>query len=61
MKSIRVEDYMNKHPVTFDINMTVAEASEKLIHSPQNGGPVVDNYHHDYRICIRARVFRSSA
>ena len=46
MKSIRIADYMNKHPVTFNINMSVAEASQKLIHSPQNGGPVVDVYQH---------------
>ncbi|ALO35141.1 hypothetical protein CMT41_10725 [Colwellia sp. MT41] len=44
MKSIRIEDYMNKHPVTFTIDMSVAEASEKLIDSPQNGGPVLDVY-----------------
>jgi len=44
MKSIKVSDYMDKHPVTFTVNMTVAEASEKLINSHQNGGPVVDNY-----------------
>ena len=46
MKSIRVADYMNKHPVTFTINMSVAEASEKLIHSPQNGAPLLDVYQH---------------
>ena len=46
MKSIRVADYMNKHPVTFNISMTVAEASEKLIDTHQSGGPVVDIYQH---------------
>ncbi|WP_042150855.1 MULTISPECIES: CBS domain-containing protein [unclassified Pseudoalteromonas] len=46
MKSIRVADYMNKRPVTFNVDMTVAEASEKLIRSHQIGGPVVDVYMH---------------
>lgn len=46
MKSIRVADYMNKRPVTFNVDMTVAEASEKLIHSHQIGGPVLDIYKH---------------
>ncbi len=46
MKSIKIADYMHKHPVTFTLNMSVAEASEKLIHSPQNGGPVLDAYQH---------------
>jgi len=46
MKSIRVADYMNKRPVTFNVDMTVAEASEKLILSNQIGGPVVDAYMH---------------
>ena len=46
MKSIKIADYMNKHPVTFTINMSVAEASKKLVHSPQNGGPVLDIYKH---------------
>jgi len=46
MKSIRVADYMNKRPVTFNVDMTVAEASEKLIQSNQTGGPVLDVYKH---------------
>jgi len=46
MKSIRIADYMNNHPVIFNINMSVAEASEKLINSHQSGGPVVDIYKH---------------
>jgi len=46
MKSIKIADYMNKHPVILNIEMSVAEASEKLINSRQNGGPVVDVYKH---------------
>lgn len=33
---------MNRHPVTFSIEMPVAEAVEKLLVSRQTGGPVMD-------------------
>lgn len=42
MESLSVSDYMNTRPVTFNSEMTVAEAVEKLLHSRQTGGPVVD-------------------
>ncbi|MFT4924604.1 MAG: CBS domain-containing protein [Phenylobacterium sp.] len=46
MESIKVADYMNKRPVTFKIDMTVAEAVERLLHSHQIGGPVIDSHKH---------------
>ncbi|GAA0346736.1 CBS domain-containing protein [Bowmanella denitrificans] len=42
MESLQVSDYMNRRPVTFAPHMTVAEAVERLLHSRQTGGPVVD-------------------
>lgn len=42
MESIRVSDYMNKRPVTFRADMTIAEAVERFLHSHQIGGPVID-------------------
>lgn len=42
MESLKISDYMNRHPVTFSIEMPVAEAVEKLLVSRQTGGPVMD-------------------
>lgn len=42
MESLQVSDYMSQRPVTFSTEMPVAEAVEKLLHSHQTGGPVVD-------------------
>jgi predicted transcriptional regulator len=44
MQSLRVSDYMNCRPVTFSIDMSVAEAVEGLLQSGQTGGPVVDKH-----------------
>ena len=30
MQSLKVVDYMNQHPVEFDVNMSVAQAVELL-------------------------------
>lgn len=43
MESIKVADYMNKRPVTFREDMTIAEAVERFLHSHQIGGPVIDD------------------
>ncbi|WP_026375048.1 CBS domain-containing protein [Aestuariibacter salexigens] len=43
MESLRVVDYMNHRPVTFHLEMPVAEAVERLLQSHQTGGPAVDN------------------
>ena len=43
MESLQVNDYMNRRPVTFTPQMTVAEAVERLLQSHQTGGPVIDN------------------
>lgn len=42
MESLRVNEYMNRHPVTFSVEMPVAEAVERLINNHQTGGPVLD-------------------
>lgn len=42
MESLKVGDYMSQRPVTFTTEMPVAEAVEKLLHSHQTGGPVVN-------------------
>ncbi|MDP5029419.1 MAG: CBS domain-containing protein [Paraglaciecola sp.] len=42
MESLNVSDHMNLRPVTFNSEMTVAEAVEKLLQSRQTGGPVID-------------------
>ncbi len=44
MESLLVSDYLNQRPVTFTKNMPVAEAVEKLLHSHQTGGPVIDEH-----------------
>ena len=46
MESIKVADYKNKRPVTFKVDMTIAEAVERFLHSHQIGGPVIDNHKH---------------
>ncbi|UJF20007.1 CBS domain-containing protein [Vibrio sp. SS-MA-C1-2] len=42
MQSLKVKEYMNSRPVTFNPNTSVAIALEKLLNSNQTGGPVVD-------------------
>ncbi|MDF2177580.1 CBS domain-containing protein [Aliiglaciecola sp. CAU 1673] len=42
MESLKVGDYMNHRPVTFNPDMTVAEAVERLLNGHQTGGPVID-------------------
>ncbi len=42
MESLKIQDYMNKHPVVFMEKMPVAEAVEKLLATKQTGGPVID-------------------
>ncbi|WP_076414785.1 CBS domain-containing protein [Shewanella sp. UCD-KL12] len=42
MESIKIADYMNRHPVTFTAQMPIAEAVELFLENNQIGGPVVD-------------------
>ncbi|ASD67320.1 CBS domain-containing protein [Pseudoalteromonas piscicida] len=42
MQSIKVADYLNHRPVTFNQDMRVESAVEKLLQSGQSGGPVID-------------------
>ncbi len=43
MESLQVQKYLNHHPVTFTLEMPVAEAVEKLIKNRQTGGPVIND------------------
>ena len=45
MESLKVKDYMNSRPVTFEPKMSLTQALEKLLASKQIGGPVVDETH----------------
>lgn len=42
MESLKVGEHMNQRPVTFTIDMPVAEAVERLLLAKQTGGPVID-------------------
>ncbi len=42
MESLKVQEYMQHHPVLFHTDIPVAEAVEMLIHHRQTGGAVVD-------------------
>ncbi|MFC4656497.1 MULTISPECIES: CBS domain-containing protein [Rheinheimera] len=42
MDLLKVADHMNRHPATFNREMSVEEAVNKLIIAEQLGGPVVD-------------------
>ncbi|MCB5227601.1 CBS domain-containing protein [Alishewanella sp. 16-MA] len=42
MDLLKVADYMNKHPVTFNAEMPVEMAVDRLIKCRQTGGPVID-------------------
>ncbi|ELR64957.1 Inosine monophosphate dehydrogenase-related protein [Photobacterium marinum] len=42
MESLKVKDYMNARPVTFDPKMSLSQALDKLLTAKQIGGPVVD-------------------
>lgn len=45
MHSLKVVDYMNRHPVNFSPSMSIEAAVSVLIQSNQRGGPVVDAQH----------------
>ena len=42
MRSIKVQEYMNRHPLKFTRKMPVEEAVSLLVAANQSGGPVVD-------------------
>lgn len=42
MDLLKVADYMNRHPVTFNTEMPVEMAVTRLIRGHQTGGPVID-------------------
>ncbi|MEH6530748.1 MAG: CBS domain-containing protein [Photobacterium frigidiphilum] len=42
MESLKVKDYMNSRPVTFDKHMSLSVALDKLLTAKQIGGPVID-------------------
>jgi CBS domain-containing protein len=43
MESLKVKDYMNRRPVTFDKHMSLSVALDKLLTAKQIGGPVIDD------------------
>ncbi|MCH8491978.1 MAG: CBS domain-containing protein [Idiomarina sp.] len=43
MRSIKICDYMNRHPLKFKREMPIEEAVELLVAANQSGGPVVDD------------------
>jgi len=43
MRSMKVQDYMNRYPVVFSPKMPIEEAVERLVNAHQTGGPVVDD------------------
>ncbi len=42
MKSLLVQDFMTRRPITFSVDMTIAEAVERILEVNQSGGPVLD-------------------
>lgn len=44
MESLKVKDYMNVRPVTFEKKMSLSVALDKLLTAKQIGGPVVDEH-----------------
>jgi predicted transcriptional regulator len=46
MESLKVKDYMNSRPVTFDKHMSLSVALDKLLTAKQIGGPVIDDQKH---------------
>lgn len=45
MNLLKVSDHMNHHPVTFNQDMTLEAAVDRLTDVAQLGGPVVDTNH----------------
>jgi len=45
MQSLKVVDYMNRHPVSFKADMPIEAAVELLLQTGQRGGPVVNVDH----------------
>lgn len=43
MDLLKVADYMNRYPVTFEADMPVEMAVARLIKGQQTGGPVIDD------------------
>jgi len=46
MTSVKVSDYMNHQPATFNASMTIAAAVELFLKKSQIGGPVLDEDKH---------------
>lgn len=46
MRSMKVQDYMNRYPLKFKRTMPIEEAVAMLVSTQQTGGPVVDAQGH---------------
>ena len=44
MESLKIKDYMNIRPVTFNENMSLSAALDKLLTAKQIGGPVINEH-----------------
>lgn len=46
IRSLKVGDYMNRHPAVLTLKMPIEEAVDKLVKANLIGGPVVDENNH---------------
>ncbi|SHI15723.1 CBS domain-containing protein [Ferrimonas marina] len=46
MESVKIQDYMNRHPVLLSAEMPLSQAVERLLDAGQAGAPVVDGEQH---------------
>ncbi|RTE87306.1 MULTISPECIES: CBS domain-containing protein [Gammaproteobacteria] len=42
MRSLKVSEYMNRHPITFTSAMPIEDAVHRLLSAQQSGGPVIN-------------------
>ncbi|CUS48915.1 CBS domain-containing protein [Idiomarinaceae bacterium HL-53] len=42
MRSLKVSEYMNRHPITFTPSMAIEDAVSRLLGAQQSGGPVIN-------------------
>lgn len=43
MRSLKVSEYMNRHPITFTSSMPIEDAVNRLLTGHQSGGPVIND------------------
>lgn len=55
---VKVQDIMNKNPVTIPVDFTVEEAAERLLEHGISGAPVVDDKGEVVGVITRADIFK---